>query len=402
MLVSTCSAPGKAILFGEHAVVHGVTAIAAALSDLRVFSSVTLTPGSSKLKLVFEDFSTDDISMPIVVPFDKIRSILPYNEVPLVAVKPSDVQKSSLHDLLANSNPHLSQGVITVVYLVGSILSDVIWGRNAMVQKEECDIEVNVKSHGLPIGAGLGSSAAFSVAVAGALVEIALTASGKLNVNVIDSSPWRTPDSDILPVINDWAYCAEILNHGVPSGLDNTTSCFGGLVKFKKSSDGQPTFEKVSQTPMMHILLTNTKVGRSTKALVASVKDLRDKVPNIVEPIFNAIELVSQRFLKLIESETYLEDCAKSLSEIASLVNINHNLLVSLGVSHSSLELIYSESNACGFSCKLTGAGGGGCAMTLLPWTEGRSLTASDSRDDDGLTIDEKKCLGLMAKLRYG
>ena len=33
---SICSAPGKVILFGEHAVVFGVTAIAAALSDLRI------------------------------------------------------------------------------------------------------------------------------------------------------------------------------------------------------------------------------------------------------------------------------------------------------------------------------------------------------------------------------
>ena len=31
------SAPGKVILFGEHAVVHGVTAVAVALSDLRIF-----------------------------------------------------------------------------------------------------------------------------------------------------------------------------------------------------------------------------------------------------------------------------------------------------------------------------------------------------------------------------
>lgn len=39
-LTVVTSAPGKVILFGEHAVVYGKTAVAAAVSDLRIVATV--------------------------------------------------------------------------------------------------------------------------------------------------------------------------------------------------------------------------------------------------------------------------------------------------------------------------------------------------------------------------
>lgn len=51
----------------------------------------------------------------------------------------------------------------------------------------------------------------------------------------------------------------------------------------------------------------------------------------------------------------------------ATLFQINQGALVALGVSHPALSTVVDVSSECGFASKLTGAGGGGCAITLLP-----------------------------------
>lgn len=43
LLVASASAPGKVILFGDHAVVYGRSAVAASVSDLRVQVDLALT-----------------------------------------------------------------------------------------------------------------------------------------------------------------------------------------------------------------------------------------------------------------------------------------------------------------------------------------------------------------------
>lgn len=355
--------------------VHGVTAVAAALSDLRIFADIIVKPGKSDLTVMFADIIPDGEteSSPITIGFDRLQKAFPVNSDPLVASRPSQEKQDILPIEFAQSQTIATQGVVTVVYLVANILSDVI--HNKMPDGTIYDVEVKIKSRGLPIGAGLGSSAAFSVAVAGACIKLLRCIHDAISGQSVPPLPlpidgWILPTETDLQIINQWAFAAEVLNHGAPSGLDNATSCFGGLVKFCNSSGGQSAFEKIPQKPSLFILLTNTKVPRSTKALVASVKEMKEKMPDIVSAIFQAIEYISKRFISLVENPDSLErakNANKDYAETANLININHSLLVSLGVSHPSLELVQKESLAAGFSCKLTGAGGGGCAITLLP-----------------------------------
>ena len=46
---------------------------------------------------------------------------------------------------------------------------------------------------------------------------------------------------------------------------------------------------------------------------------------------------------------------------------MNHHLLTALGVGHARLDAALLVAAEAGLSGKLTGAGGGGCAIVLLP-----------------------------------
>lgn len=58
---------------------------------------------------------------------------------------------------------------------------------------------------------------------------------------------------------------------------------------------------------------------------------------------------------------------ASLLSALEALIDENHAHLITLGVSHPSLEKIREVTHRRGLHTKLTGAGGGGCAVTLVP-----------------------------------
>lgn len=79
-----------------------------------------------------------------------------------------------------------------------------------------------VISSELPLGSGLGSSAAFCVALAAALLGVSDSVS--LDVN---HQGWVSFGEKELDLVNKWAFEGEKIIHGKPSGIDNSVSAYG-------------------------------------------------------------------------------------------------------------------------------------------------------------------------------
>ncbi|MFI5301320.1 MAG: mevalonate kinase, partial [Polyangiales bacterium] len=86
--------------------------------------------------------------------------------------------------------------------------------------------------------------------------------------------------------------------------------------------------------------------------------------PQVVERTFDGIDTLARKGLVAIEHARW--------HELGQLMDLNHVLLASLMVSTERLEQACTTArNAGAEGAKLTGAGGGGCAIALAP---GRSL----------------------------
>ncbi|KAI0696794.1 cystathionine beta-lyase [Cytidiella melzeri] len=376
------SAPGKVILFGEHAVVHGVTALAASV-DLRCYG-LTSPRSDNKISVHFtniNDFYCEwDIDS---LPWDAVTPVLPGN------VHPEGLDEKLLDAINERALPPASKMVpkshpaaLAFLYLYMTMA----YGTRRPA------FSFTARST-LPVGAGLGSSAAFSACIATAILLL------NKRIRAPRPSPPNRPPTDTDPghlhishegrcaipqgtaeEINSWAYVSEKVLHGNPSGVDNSIVVYGGALSYTKPGFGKKSgMDRVSGFKSLKFLLVDSKIGRSTKQLVANVAQKKMEEPDAVNKMFDAIQSISDQARLALDDPEMSRDVL--LATLSAYITENHSYLVRLGVSHETLETIREKCSVYNLSTKLTGAGGGGCSVTLIP--DGFSETQLKALIDD-------------------
>lgn len=286
------SAPAKVIIVGEHFVVEGEPAIAAAI-DLRARVNVDLID-----KQVVE-FRTVDSSY-------FARYLL--DDFSLV---------ESAGDSAAFFEPLKFLVMEAVEYF-----------------NFESGFRLVVDSK-IPIAVGLGSSASVLVASAAALCRMF---SGRVDRRIVLSLASR----------------AEEVAHARPSGIDPTIATYGGVLIYRKGEG----FIRLKVEESFPIIIGVTNISRSTGEMVTRVRSLKNRFPEVFDPLYHSAGHL------VIEAARAIEE--GDLVRLGVLMNINHGLLSAVNVSNLELEkLVYAARSAGAFGAKITGAGGGGSIVAI-------------------------------------
>jgi len=213
----------------------------------------------------------------------------------------------------------------------------------------------------LPLGAGLGGSAALSVA----LVRSAAAARGQ---------EWQAAR------VRELAHELEKVFHGTPSGLDDTVATHGGLCLFYR--DGlppgglpEPGAERLggqaARLPwaLPALVVGQSGVPRATRDMLVRVRRRWEDGRAATERLFERIEGCLQGGLRALRTQ--------DAPALGAAMLENQACLQELGVSLPEIERMVSlalEAGALG--AKLTGAGGGGGVIALAPGREAEVAAA--------------------------
>lgn len=288
-------APGKLILSGEHSVVYNRPAVAMAI-DRSVVATI-------------EDSDDDQVS------FD-LPDIQEHDSFTMLALQDFKRRAQTNYRLFLDGQ----LGIRDVLYKPVDLFKfGFITLLDGLHRSLDSGIVIRLKSN-LPVGSGLGSSAA--------AVLSELRAVG--HYLRVDFKP-------------EWAYEfsleSEKLQHGHPSGVDSYISLYGGCAAFESGN------ARSVPLPRMKMYLVETGSPETTTG--ECVVNVKQRFEN--DKIWNDFESVTR------EVESAVRENNDTL--MRSLLRENHRLLCRIGVVPEKVQRFVSDVEAAGGAAKICGAG---------------------------------------------
>ncbi|WP_295722915.1 mevalonate kinase [uncultured Methanobrevibacter sp.] len=280
------SAPGKTILFGEHAVVYSQPAAVSKRATIRIKDS-----SSNKTILKSADLGFE-----------------------------AELDTQNKEYVLKKGKPGIIRYILEALHRAHN----------------HSPIEITL-SIDIPIGSGLGSSAAVTVATLAALHRYH---------NIYFNKKY----------LAEMAHQVEFSVQGEASPLDTLISTYGGLIYL----DRNKKLHRINAHIDAPFVIGVTSKYGSTSKMVRNVKILKNKFPKVMNPIIETMGVLTDGAKSAIEEG--------DINKIGELMNINHGFLDAIGVNTKELSrMVYIARVSGAIGSKITGAGGGGSIIALCP-----------------------------------
>ena len=305
------SAPGKLILAGEHSVVFGQPALVAAV-DARLRATVTESASDDvELELLDLGFSSRESLSGLSECAGRTRAL--WQEY---AAEPTPERFSRLR---SEHPAHLARVALAVALAASGVTAGPA-------------LRVEIQSE-LPVGSGLGSSAALATAV----VSSVLAALGKL-------PPPRQ--------VEDLAFEVERYQHGSPSGLDSAAVSRGGVLWTEGGVGGRLDLRETDADAHSLGCFTIVDTGtprESTGVVVAAVRRRALDVESVID----------EQMRRLGETTRSLRVGLSNGDPEATIASVKrlHRGLVEIGIVPRAVSDLVDRIEAEGGAAKISGAG---------------------------------------------
>jgi len=222
---------------------------------------------------------------------------------------------------ISSSHEEVKSEFRPFVYLANKIINS---------EQNASGLEITIDSD-IPIGVGLGSSSACCVAAAASISELFNELSSEEILKMsIEAEKTIFPDT---------------------SGADCAVCTYGGMIE-------HPNIEKIDNTFDLNLLIANSMILHNTK--------------NSVEKVNKFKENNEERFSQLCDLETKLIDeviTAMKNNDATTFglkMSENQKYLEEIQISNDTLRDMISSLKEISLGTKITGAGDGGCIITLV------------------------------------